>query len=54
MYFWNLSLKPSQSSCLKAPYNKKNYLLLSLSTLYKAVYMQNNLENLIFHRIALK
>ena len=52
MYFWNLSVKPSHSSCLKALFKRSNHLFFSWSTLYKALFKQNRLENVIFNRIA--
>ena len=44
-------MKP-QSSAFKALYKKSNLLLLSLSTLCKALYKQKSLENTIFNGIA--
>ena len=52
IHFWNLSVKPSQSSCFKALYKRSNHLLLSLSPFYKALYKQKSLENVIFNGIA--
>ena len=52
MYHWILSVQPSQSSSFKALYNRSNHLLVLLSTLYKALYKQKSLENIIFNGIA--
>ena len=45
-------MKPSQNSCFKVHYKRCNHPQLSLSTLYKSLYKQKNLKNLMFNEIA--
>ena len=47
-----MSEKPPQSSCFNAHCKKGNHPLRSLSTLYKSLYKQNSIKNVIFNGIA--